>query len=92
MKLTYRQHAVKRMFERSISADDVAAALGNGRVIQDYPTDTPYPSCLWLGYAGGQPLHIVFADNQDDNVRIIITVYQPDPALWTDNFATRKTS
>lgn len=92
MKLTYRQHAVKRMFERSISVDDVAAALGNGRVIQDYPTDTPYPSCLWLGYAGGQPLHIVFADNQDDNVRIIITVYQPDPALWTDNFATRKTS
>ena len=92
MRLIYRQHAVRRMFERSISTDNVTAALLNGRVIEDYPTDMPYPSCLWLGYAGGEPLHIVFADNPDNGERIIITVYRPDPALWADDFATRKTS
>ena len=92
MRLIYRQHAVRRMFERSISTVDGAAALGNGRVIESYPTDTPYPSCLWLGYANGTPLHIVFADNQDDGERIIITVYPPDPALWADDYATRKPS
>lgn len=92
MKLIYRQHAVRRMFERDISTDDVAAALSDGRVIEDYPTDTPYPSCLWLGYSNGRPLHIVFADSHDDDARIIITIYRPDPALWADDFATRKPS
>ena len=92
MRLIYRQHAVTRRFERGISTDDVAAALADGRVIQDYPTDTPYPSCLWLGYSHGRPVHIVFADNQDVGERIIITVYRPDPALWADDYATRKPS
>ncbi|WP_434735809.1 DUF4258 domain-containing protein [Candidatus Accumulibacter meliphilus] len=69
MKLIYRQHAVRRMFERRISTADVGAALASGRVIEDYPTDTPYPSCLWLGFAGNRPLHLVFADNPDDGER-----------------------
>lgn len=43
-------------------------------------------------YSNGKPLHIVFADNQDDDERIVITVYRPDPALWADDFATRKPS
>lgn len=90
MRLIYRQHAVRRMFERGISTNDVAAALADGRAIEDYPTDTPYPSCLWLGYAGARPLHVVYADNQDDGERIIVTVYEPDPALWRADFATRK--
>ena len=54
-------------------------------MIEDYPTDTPYPSCLWLGFAGNRPLHLVYADNRPlhlvyadnpgDGERIIITVY-----------------
>lgn len=89
MKLIYRQHAVRRMFERSISTGDVSATLATGRVIEDYPTDTPYPSSLWLGYVGQRPLHIVYADTPDGE-RIIITVYEPDPALWMADYATRK--
>ncbi len=92
MRLIYRQHAVRRMFERGISTQDVAAALVDGQKIEDYPTDTPYPSCLWLGHSASRPLHVVFADNQDDGERIIITVYEPDPALWMADFATRKKS
>lgn len=90
MKLIYRQHAVRRMFERNISTADVGAALASGRAIEDYPTDTPYPSCLWLGFAGNRPLHLVFADNPGEGERIIITVYEPDPALWLADLATRK--
>jgi hypothetical protein len=44
VKLIYRQHAVRRMFERSISAAEVGAALASGRVIEDFPSNTPYPS------------------------------------------------
>ena len=78
------------MFERHISTADVGAALASGRVIEDYPTDTPYPSCLWLGFAGNRPLHLVFADNPGDGECVIITVYEPDPALWLADLATRK--
>ncbi len=51
MKLVFRQHAIRRMFERRISVEDVNAALVNGKIIEDYPDDAPYPSRLLLGYA-----------------------------------------
>lgn len=54
-------------------------------MIQDYRTDTPYPSCRWLMYSHGRPIHIVFAGNQDDCERIIITVYRADPGEVCDN-------
>ena len=57
------------------------APTTDGRVIEDYPTDFPYGSALWLGLAGGKPLHVVAADNAAADERIIITVYEPDPAL-----------
>ena len=52
MKLIYRQHAVKRMHERSIAEEDVEYAIASGKIIENYPNDTPYPSALLLGYAG----------------------------------------
>lgn len=89
MKLVYRQHAIKRMFERSMTPGDIAEALGNGRKIEDYPSDTPYPSCLWLGFSSGRPIHVVFADNLETGERIIITVYEPDPSQWDREFRKR---
>jgi hypothetical protein len=85
----YRQHAIKRMFEREITEVDIDSVLSNGRVIEDYLNDYPLPSCLWLGYIGNRPLHIVFADNHQLGERIIITVYEPNPAQWSTDFTTR---
>jgi len=90
VKLVFRQHAVERMFERGLGVDDVATALRDGRIIEDYPTDFPYGSALWLGLARGRPLHVVAADNTAADERIIITVYEPDPAQWEPDWATRK--
>lgn len=90
MDLIFRQHAIRRMFERNITVADVQDALAEGRRIESYPNDTPYPSCLWLGYGGGRPLHVVYADNAEDNKRIVITVYEPNPARWEADLATRK--
>lgn len=89
-KLTFRLHAVKRMFERNVDADDVRQVLQNGEVIEDYPNDTPYPSCLILGWCGIRPLHVVVAFNAVDKERIIITVYEPDRAQWDSTFRTRR--
>ncbi len=90
MKLIFRQHAVKRMFERGITVDDIANALDSGRIIEDYPTDFPYPSALWLGFVRNIVLHIVVAENASAGERVIVTAYQPDSAQWNANWTTRR--
>ncbi len=88
--LVFRLHAVQKMFERSVSRDDVADVIEHGEVIRDYPDDTPYPSRLILGWRAERPLHVVAADNDADEETLIITVYEPDPALWESDFRTKR--
>ena len=85
----YRIHALRRMVERAISADDVREVLTAREVIEDYPNDTPYPSRLVLGWRGSRPIHVVAAENAADQETIVITVYEPDPALWAPDFRRR---
>ena len=60
------------------------------RGVAAYPDDTPYPSRLVLAWRGDKPLHVVAAYNAQDDEQIVITVYEPDPALWEDGFRRRK--
>ena len=90
MRLVFRVPAVERMAERGISASDVRHVLDSGEVIADYPGDVPYPSRLVLAWLGARPVHVVAADNHDDQITIVITVYEPDPALWESDFRTRR--
>lgn len=89
-KLTFRVHAIQKMFERSISREDVHHIIETGEVIRTYPHDTPYVSRLLLGWRDKRPLHVVAADNEADNETIIITAYEPDPALWEPDFRKKK--
>lgn len=69
-----------RIFEH-----EVYEAVCAGEVIEEYPEDKPYPSVLIFGRTiSDRPLHIVCAYNMEENLSIIITVYQPDPELWID--------
>ncbi|MDB5905649.1 MAG: hypothetical protein JWM26_4527 [Betaproteobacteria bacterium] len=90
MKLTLRAHALRRMFERAVSVNDVREVLDHGETIADYPADTPYPSRLLLGWVGTRPLHVVAAYNHAENEAIIVTVYEPDPAAWETDFRSKK--
>ncbi|TAK46327.1 MAG: DUF4258 domain-containing protein [Betaproteobacteria bacterium] len=90
MKITYRVHAVRRMFERGIAESDVRQTLATGVAIAEYPSDTPYPSRLVLGWRGREPLHVVTAYNAQDDEHIVVTVYEPDPKLWDDGFTRRR--
>jgi hypothetical protein len=89
-KLVYRVHAIARMFERGISEQDVRETLRGGEIIERYPDDAPYPSRLVLGWVAGRAMHVVVADNLADGEIIVITVYEPDPALWEPDFRRRK--
>lgn len=86
--LVFRVHAIDRMAQRSINVEDVRRVLDAGEVIEDYPSDFPYPSALMLGWIGERPLHIVVATAPD--LRIIITVYEPDLSRWEPDFKRRK--
>ena len=90
MKVIYRVHAVRRMFDRGITEAEVSRVLSDGEEIAAYPDDTPYPSRILLGWRGNRPLHVVAAYNVEDDEQIVITVYEPDPALWEDGFRRRK--
>ncbi len=43
-----------------------------------------------LGWAAERPIHVVAADNRKVDEIIVITVYEPDPALWEPGFKRRK--
>jgi len=86
----FRTHALRRMFERGITIDDVRHVVTTGKVIKDYPDDIPYPSRLLLGWRGQRPLHVVCADDNATGQAIIITAYEPDPAQWEPDFERKK--
>lgn len=90
MKIKFRFHALSRMFERQISEQDVLQVITDGGVIEDYPSDQPYPSCLRLGFVKDRPIHVVSANVLDENTTVIITVYEPDPKRWKPGFEKRK--
>ena len=93
-RLYYTRHAKDEMeAEESgeIKDKEVFDAASRGKVIEMYPEDEPYPSCLIYGRTSeNRPLHVVCACSNDDNTAIIITVYQPDPEHWVDFERRRK--
>ena len=89
-KILYRGHAVQRMFERNISAQNVSQALHSGETIEDYSTEMPEPGHLILGFKGRRPFHVVTSENPKTNETTIITVYIPDPAKWDKAFKGRR--
>ena len=88
--MIFRLHALKRMVERRISPEDVYHILATGVDIEIYPEDQPYPSRLILGTIGSRPLHLVVADDPQDEKSIVITVYEADPEKWEAGFSRRK--
>lgn len=81
-------HCSLRLEQRNITEDDIESALNNGEIIEQYPDDYPWPSCLILGHSNGQPLHICMGSNGD--AAKLITAYWPDPKKWSADFKQRK--
>lgn len=89
-KIVFRFHALRRMFERKIMEHEVLEILMNGKTIEDYPADQPYPSRLLLGAFSGRPLHAVVANAVDTGELIVITVYEPNLEVWKPGFEIRR--
>lgn len=89
-KIKWTEHAAKRLINRRISPNEVLQALSNGTIIEDYPSDYPFPSCLVLGCTlQNRMLHIVCSIVNGD-ILTIITAYQPDLNKWDETFTKRR--
>ncbi len=78
-------HARKEAKEDSLKLDAIFSSVRHGEIIENYPEDFPYPSCLIYGRtSSGEPVHSVWAYDAENGIAILITVYRPDPALWID--------
>lgn len=79
-------HVLQCLLQRGISQASVVQAILSGEIVEQYPDDYPYPSCLLLG--GNPALHVVCGQGPDEVW--MITAYHPDPAEWEDDLKTRK--
>jgi hypothetical protein len=86
----FTRHAFERVFERAIPPDAVLRIIEEGEVIASYPDDLPFPSVLILGFEGGTPLHAVVARDPESGICFVVTVYQPNRDLWSEDFRTRR--
>lgn len=87
-KIEWTEHSSLRMFERVILKSDIKNAILNGEIIEHYPTDYPYPSCLISGISNNTSLHIVCSIGK--GYLYIITVYYPNEIKWISETKRRK--
>lgn len=93
-RLKFSGHAKDEMLGEEygvISPREVRQALQSGEIIEDYPEDRPYVSCLVYGRTRqGRPLHVVCAPVPEEETLIVITVYEPDRERWIEYRQRRK--
>lgn len=88
--IKYREHSTQRMFQRRIDTEEIISIMGYGRVIERYDEDFSLPTVLLNGRtATNRPLRIVVGINEDEQILVVITAYEPDTLWWTDNFSRR---
>ena len=78
------EHLLTRMRQRKIRIEDIKSAIINGEIIEQYPTDYPFPSCL----INGENIHIVCGLGNEQ--LYIITAYRPAPERWEAGGKKRK--
>lgn len=63
-KVLWTKHCLNRLDKRDILIKDVKYAIFNGKIIEYYYEDYPFPSCLILGYnINITSLHYLFIGN-----------------------------
>lgn len=76
-------HADEEAHNDRLSLDEVFHSVLHGEMIEDYPDDVPYPSCLIYGpTSNGEAVHSVWAYNEANGWAVLVTVYRPDPERW----------
>ncbi len=90
-RIRITDHADEEAEADQLTFDEIYFLVVHGEIIEDYPTEKPYPSCLIYGQTfSGDPVHSVWAYNNQTQWAVLSTVYRPDPDLWINWRERRK--
>lgn len=91
-RVRWKVHSIQRRMQRlPFTLQQIEQSLADCEVIEDYPhLHRPLPDCLVLSFINGRPIHVVVAIDETHQQIFIITVYQPDPGVWTNDWKTRR--
>ena len=83
------EHAKNRCRERGIKQKDVRNCIMTGEIIEQYPDDFPFPSCLVFGYAvDNRVIHVVISS--EGECGRVITAYIPNTEKFEADLKTRR--
>jgi Domain of unknown function (DUF4258) len=86
----FSKHALDQSIVRQIRVHEISEAIATSQLIEDYPNDKYGPSCLLSGVTqAGRPIHVQCSYPTRSLVKII-TVYEPDPTKWANDFTIRR--
>ena len=87
--IKWTAHILARLQERGIQPSDIKHCISTGRIIEQYPDDYPFPSCLVLGETiNNRVLHVVIGVGQ--GFLWLVTAYYPDADSWSTDFSHRR--
>ena len=81
----FTDHGKAEAINDGLTEAEIAFSVNQGEILEDYPNDRPFPSCLIFGLSpSGEPVHSVWAYDELDRRAAMITVYRPDSSRWID--------
>jgi hypothetical protein len=84
-RIRITDHADEEAAADRLTLAEILHSAVAGEIIEEYPDDRPFPSCLVLGRTPEKkPVHSVWAYHSEKAKAFLITVYRPDPDLWID--------
>ncbi len=90
-RIRITEHADDEAQNDNFLFEDIIISVQKGEIIEQYPDDKPYPSCLILGKNfKNEPIHSVWAYSVEAKASVLITVYRPDLKRWMEDWRTRR--
>ena len=62
--------------------------IEDGKTVEEYLDDEPFPSELRLGFVSDRPIRLVVSF--DEETVHVITAYEPTEERWENGFTVRK--